>query len=282
MSRPLLKLRTLSLFIALVLTLSLASMDAGASPKAKKSSSRAKGEAAKGKAAKGKSKNNSRASARRGNSRSRSIGSRGSRRGGRFYARSRGRRSRWRRQVASAGTHGVGVHNYLSNAWTQEIGPSDKRIQPGDASNPTASSGVGDVNARIAPQPATSSADEVTRPRIANIDPTAEPPMNPLVAAYTDSLATFGFSAENQGFIVTTLKGEVLAEHNADRLFNPASVTKIATSLTAISRLGPDFKFRTALYTDGTLDHATGILHGSLYVVGSGDPALFPENAMMI
>jgi len=177
----------------------------------------------------------------------------------------------------------VGVHNYLSNAWTQEIGPSDKRIQPGDESNPAASSGVAEVNARINPQPATSSAtDEVTRPRIANLDPAEAPPMNPLVAAYTDSLATFGFSAENQGFIVTTLKGEVLAEHNADRLFNPASVTKIATSLTAISRLGPDFKFRTSLYTDGTLDPATGVLHGSLYVIGSGDPALFPENAMMI
>ena len=106
--------------------------------------------------------------------------------------------------------------------------------------------------------------------------------MNPLVAAYADSLAAFGFSAENQGFIVTTLKGEVLAEHNADRLYNPASVTKIATSLTAISRLGPDFKFRTSLYTDGTLDSSTGILHGSLYMIGSGDPGFFSENAMMI
>ncbi|HXU07813.1 MAG TPA: D-alanyl-D-alanine carboxypeptidase [Blastocatellia bacterium] len=283
MSGSLLKLRTLSLFVALVLTLSLASIDAGASPKAKKSASRAKGKVAKGKGGKSKSKNSSRASARRGNSRSRSIGSRGSRRGGRFYARGRGRRSRWRRQVASAGTHGVGVHNYLSNAWTQEVGPGDKRMQSSDEGNPIAGSGVGEVNARINPQPATSSAtDEVTRPRIANLDPAEAPPMNPLVAAYTDSLATFGFSAENQGFIVTTLKGEVLAEHNADRLFNPASVTKIATSLTAISRLGPDFKFRTSLYTDGTLDPATGVLHGSLYVIGSGDPALFPENAMMI
>jgi D-alanyl-D-alanine carboxypeptidase/D-alanyl-D-alanine-endopeptidase (penicillin-binding protein 4) len=97
-----------------------------------------------------------------------------------------------------------------------------------------------------------------------------------------DSLAVYGYGAENQGFIVTTLKGEVLAEHNADRLFNPASVTKIATSLTAISRLGPDFSFRTAIYTDGKLDPSTGILHGSLYVIGSGDPAFFFENAMMI
>jgi D-alanyl-D-alanine carboxypeptidase/D-alanyl-D-alanine-endopeptidase (penicillin-binding protein 4) len=107
-------------------------------------------------------------------------------------------------------------------------------------------------------------------------------PLNPLVAAYTDSLAARGFGADNQGFIVTTLKGEVLAEHNADRLFNPASVTKIATSLTAISRLGPDFKFRTSLYTEGALDPATGVLHGSLYVIGSGDPVFFYENAIMI
>jgi len=97
-----------------------------------------------------------------------------------------------------------------------------------------------------------------------------------------DSLASYGYGAENQGFIVTTLKGEVLAEHNADRLFNPASVTKIATSLTAISRLGPDFSFRTSMYTDGKLDPSTGILHGSLFVIGSGDPAFFYENAMMI
>ena len=106
--------------------------------------------------------------------------------------------------------------------------------------------------------------------------------MNPLVQAYAESLAAHGFSAENQGFIVATLGGEVLAEHNADKLFNPASVTKVATSLTAISRLGPDFKFRTALYTDGALDPATGVLHGSLYVIGSGDPAFFFENAMMV
>jgi len=124
--------------------------------------------------------------------------------------------------------------------------------------------------------------NEAARVSVPNGAPAGPPPVNALVAAYADSLAAFGFSAENQGFIVTTLKGEVLGEHNADRLYNPASVTKIATSLTAISRLGPDFKFRTSLYTDGTLDPTTGILHGSLYVIGSGDPAFFSENAMMI
>jgi D-alanyl-D-alanine carboxypeptidase/D-alanyl-D-alanine-endopeptidase (penicillin-binding protein 4) len=78
------------------------------------------------------------------------------------------------------------------------------------------------------------------------------------------------------------MAGEILAEYNADRPFNPASVVKVATSLTAISRLGPDFRFRTTLYTDGTFEPSTGTLKGSLYVIGSGDPAFFYENVMLI
>jgi D-alanyl-D-alanine carboxypeptidase/D-alanyl-D-alanine-endopeptidase (penicillin-binding protein 4) len=107
-------------------------------------------------------------------------------------------------------------------------------------------------------------------------------PLNPLVAAYAESLAARGISADNQGFILTTMDGEVLAEHNADRGFNPASVVKVATSLTAISKLGPDFRFRTTMYTDGVLDPSTGTLKGSVYLVGSGDPAFFLENALLI
>ena len=107
-------------------------------------------------------------------------------------------------------------------------------------------------------------------------------PANPLIAAYATSLMSRGKSFENQGLIVMTLDGQILAEHNADRLFNPASVTKIATSLTALAKLGPNYQFRTNLYTDGALDPQTGILKGSLYVMGSGDPAFFYENAMLI
>lgn len=109
-----------------------------------------------------------------------------------------------------------------------------------------------------------------------------EIPVNPLVVAYAESLEARGYSTENQGLIVETAAGEVLAEHNADRLFNPASVVKIATSLVAIARLGPDFRFRTFIYTDGAYDQATQTLNGSLYVVGSGDPAFFTENALLI
>lgn len=273
------KLKALSTFLALVLTFSLVSVEpANGNPKAKK----AAGRTVK-KGAKGKSKSRSgRTVARRGGSRSARLSTRNSKRGGRLNARGRGRRGRWRRQVASSSVHGVGVHNFLSQSWTQPLSPAEKNASEAASANAAPSYSAVGADSKPPVETIAGAAEEGTRPRLANAAPLDPPPLNPLVAAYTDSLAAFGFSAENQGFIVTTLKGEVLAEHNADRLYNPASVTKIATSLTAISRLGPDFKFRTSLYTDGTLDHATGILHGSLYVIGSGDPAFFSENAMMI
>ncbi len=274
------RLKDLSTFLPFVLTFSLATIESvNATPKSKASArTRSTGAKARSKSRSG------RTVARRGGSRSAKLSARGSKRYGRLYARGRGRRggSRWRRQVATS-VHGVGVHNYLSQSWTQPLNPAEKTSGATGAPSATvASSSAGGADAKLSVEGALRGTDETTRPRLANVAPLDPAPMNPLVAAYADSLAAFGFSAENQGFIVTTLKGEVLAEHNADRLYNPASVTKIATSLTAISRLGPDFKFRTSLYTDGTLDPSTGILHGSLYVIGSGDPGFFSENAMMI
>lgn len=272
------KLKALSTFLALVLTFSLISVEpANGNPKRKKAATRTLKKGAK---AKSKSRSG-RTVARRGGSRSANLKASRSKRGRRLNARGRGRRGRWRRQVA-ASVHGVGVHNFLSQSWTQPLSPAEKTPSEAVLANAAPSYSAAGADSKFPVETTAGAAEEATRPRLANAAPLDPPPLNPLVAAYTDSLAAFGFSAENQGFIVTTLKGEVLAEHNADRLYNPASVTKIATSLTAISRLGPDFKFRTSLYTDGTLDYATGILHGSLYLIGSGDPGFFPENAMMI
>jgi D-alanyl-D-alanine carboxypeptidase len=269
------RLKALSTFLAITLIFSLMSVEpANGSPKRKSGSARSVKKSSKSKS----SSRSGRTASRRGNSRSKvTAGKYG--RGRRLNARGRARRGRWRRQVATS-VHGVGVHNFLTQSWTQPLSPVEK--SPNGAESVSANTNGGAADPAHAIAVSTGEAEEATRPRVITGATLDTPPMNPLVAAYTDSLAAFGFSAENQGFIVTTLKGEVLAEHNADRLYNPASVTKIATSLTAISRLGPDFKFRTSLYTDGILDHATGILHGSLYVIGSGDPGFFSENAMMI
>lgn len=292
------KLKTLSTLLAFVIISSLLfAVPASASPKAKRvaaKSKSARGSArAKAKGSVSSRSRSSQASARRRGSRSSRVSARYSRRGGQVYAtRDRRGRLRWRkRAVVSASAHGVGVHNYLSESWTQPLSVGERAPAPSDgqsttpmlSSQPVSGSeqkpGVQSVPMSRVP----SAPVDAARTGLAiNPGATDAVPINPLVAAYMDSLASYGFGAENQGFIVTTLKGEVLAEHNADRLFNPASVTKIATSLTAISRLGPDFSFRTSMYTDGKLDPSTGILHGSLYVIGSGDPAFFYENAMMI
>jgi D-alanyl-D-alanine carboxypeptidase/D-alanyl-D-alanine-endopeptidase (penicillin-binding protein 4) len=52
-----------------------------------------------------------------------------------------------------------------------------------------------------------------------------------------------------------------------------ASNTKLFTTSTALSRFGPEYRIVTKLLTDGKID-AAGVLHGSLYLRGAGDPAL--------
>ncbi|GHT32575.1 D-alanyl-D-alanine carboxypeptidase DacC [Bacteroidia bacterium] len=66
---------------------------------------------------------------------------------------------------------------------------------------------------------------------------------------------------------------KVVAEYNAQRSCTPASVTKVITTATAIELLGGDYRFQTALATDGEIDK-DGVLQGNLIIVGSGDPTL--------
>ena len=59
----------------------------------------------------------------------------------------------------------------------------------------------------------------------------------------------------------------------ADRLYDPASTTKLLTTGTALAALGPQFRFTTPVYRTGDLD-AQGTLHGDLVLVASGDANL--------
>lgn len=65
----------------------------------------------------------------------------------------------------------------------------------------------------------------------------------------------------------------VLLEVNPDKPFLPASVLKVVTTAAALEKLGPDFRYRTGVYTNGTVN-ANGILMGNLMLVGRGDPNL--------
>ena len=73
--------------------------------------------------------------------------------------------------------------------------------------------------------------------------------------------------------ITSASSGKVLYSLNADKLFTPASNTKLFTTAAALALIGPDYKFRTTIETNGSLDKY-GRLSGDVFLVGRGDPTL--------
>ena len=75
------------------------------------------------------------------------------------------------------------------------------------------------------------------------------------------------------GWMVVDLdSGEVLDQHFADTPFAPASVAKLPTTLYALDRLGPDYRFETRVAIAGQVRGET--LEGDLILLGGGDPEL--------
>lgn len=74
---------------------------------------------------------------------------------------------------------------------------------------------------------------------------------------------------------------QVVLSVNPDKMFLPASVLKVVTTSTCLEKLGPDFRFRTGVYADGTI-LADGILQGDLILVGRGDPNLVDPTREML
>ncbi len=83
-------------------------------------------------------------------------------------------------------------------------------------------------------------------------------------------------------YYVENLSGDAVEASRADEPVNPASVVKVATSMWALERLGPDFRFETGFFARGTVDAGRGVLDGDLVVQGSGDPDFQLENAFMV
>jgi D-alanyl-D-alanine carboxypeptidase/D-alanyl-D-alanine-endopeptidase (penicillin-binding protein 4) len=101
---------------------------------------------------------------------------------------------------------------------------------------------------------------------------------SPLFASDITSLQSilrvFGLKTEQVGIEVEDVH-EVLLSINDRRPMIPASLTKIVTGAAALELLGPQYQFRTQLLTDGVLKN--GLLQGSLYLKGCGDPSFTAE-----
>ncbi len=92
---------------------------------------------------------------------------------------------------------------------------------------------------------------------------------------YFNQLAVRGFKLDTQGLLIESLDSStVYAELNSDVGFNPASVIKVATSMTALYKFGADYQFRTGFFADGVINKKTRTLNGNLVLVSTGDPTL--------
>ncbi|HQU91678.1 MAG TPA: D-alanyl-D-alanine carboxypeptidase [Pyrinomonadaceae bacterium] len=83
------------------------------------------------------------------------------------------------------------------------------------------------------------------------------------------------------GILVETLDGEKVVESGSNLTYNPASNVKIATTYAAIKTFGPDYRFATSVWTDGSWESETGTIHGNLYVSGR-DPVFGFEHAVAL
>lgn len=92
-------------------------------------------------------------------------------------------------------------------------------------------------------------------------------------------LAAAHFGA-GQGIFVQAENGTILVAQQEGRPVHPASVTKVATTLALLERLGHEYRFETQFLADGTF--GSGRLDGDLVVRANGDPFFVFENAFLI
>lgn len=94
-------------------------------------------------------------------------------------------------------------------------------------------------------------------------------PKRPSADQLVDAAGLTGTAA----FAVADVRtGKLLESRAATALVPPASVAKVVTGLYALQTLGSDHRFRTTIYTKGTM-HGD-VLKGDLILAGGGDPVL--------
>jgi serine-type D-Ala-D-Ala carboxypeptidase/endopeptidase (penicillin-binding protein 4) len=105
----------------------------------------------------------------------------------------------------------------------------------------------------------------------------ARAPAGPLPGAVMAALARAHVPLSSMSVVVQRIGAPVpLVAINANEPMLPASTMKLVTTYSGLSILGPDYRWKTTAYADGQVD-AQGVLHGNLYIQGTGDPKLVPE-----
>jgi D-alanyl-D-alanine carboxypeptidase/D-alanyl-D-alanine-endopeptidase (penicillin-binding protein 4) len=108
--------------------------------------------------------------------------------------------------------------------------------------------------------------------------PKTELPGTTLPGTVSAALQRVGLPADSVSVYVQALAAQPaqlnppLLAHQSTISLNPASTMKLLTSYAGLVLLGPGYRWKTEVYTDGSLHN--GVLDGNLYLKGFGDPNL--------
>ncbi len=83
------------------------------------------------------------------------------------------------------------------------------------------------------------------------------------------------------GVLVETLDGNIVVESGSNIPLNPASNVKIGTTYAVLKTFGPNYRFATNIWTDGSYEESTATIHGNVYISGR-DPVFSFEHAIFI
>ncbi len=106
-----------------------------------------------------------------------------------------------------------------------------------------------------------------------------------LIACWADSMAqdanpvverfvkASGIKPESVAVMITDLSdNKVIGSHNISTPLIPASIMKSVTTAALLNKVGPNYRYHTGIFIDGSLD--MGILRGNLVIVGACDPSV--------
>ena len=106
-----------------------------------------------------------------------------------------------------------------------------------------------------------------------------DPKIQSIINKYLATLKQKNINPQAQGIWLQS-DWQELASHQGTKPVSAASLTKIATTLAALGKLGADYQFVTRVYHTGQIQE--GILKGDLIVAGNGDPFFVWEEAISI
>lgn len=90
-----------------------------------------------------------------------------------------------------------------------------------------------------------------------------------------------GISEKEWSLYITSLEGdhsEAIVDINSKKKMIPASVTKIITAAAVLDAFPPGYKFKTQVLKNSEHKIIDGVLKGSIYLKGGGDPSFVSEN----